>query len=227
MLKKILCSALMIFFVINLKAQDQPKTVLLINFQKDNISWDNNMQSFIESRDISKESMYNRIMAASKIALKDVTKQNDFKINGIDDQISLLSSEFIELKKKQSIDKVSEKTDKNFLQKFVSVFQQSAPKHYMSAKFSEDKLERIKATLQQQNSRYAIILHKYEIQRAICGETQMITHFSVVNQKGEIILGAQQIYYVDIKGTMKTSILNHLIESGFIDTFGIIFDKIK
>lgn len=227
MLKKILCSVLLISFFINVKAQEQSKTVLLINFPKDNISWNKNMQSFIENRDISKESMYNRIAAASRIALKDVTQQYNFNVKGLEDQISLLSSEFTDLVKKQSIDKVSEKKDKKLLQKLTAVFQRSAPKHYMSAKFSEDKLDRIKTTLEQQNSSYAIIVHKYDIQRAICGETQMITHFSVVNKEAEIILGAQQIYYVDIKGSMKTSILNHLIESGFADTFGIIFDKIK
>lgn len=225
MLKRIILAIVVLAISAQAFAQNQ-NAVLLISFQKQNISINGSMKNYAKEHGITEAALHNKIMASALKSFQDVTARNKFEVKGMDDQVSLLSSEFAELVKKDKIDKVSEEQKQNFWQRLLNIFRESQPRDYMSANFSADKIERIKTTLKQQNSKYAIILHKYEIVRKPCGAADMITHYSVVNDAGEIVLGAQQIYHVDIKNSMKKSILDHLIASSFADTFGIVFDKI-
>lgn len=227
MLQKTLLILMFLPLTIGMQAQNNNISVLVVRFAEENIDIDNSTRRFIENKDISEEVFISKIKKIQQKAIEDVITREDYEIKGIQEQVSLVPSEFANLEKQQSIDQISEDIDQPFLQKILGVFSHSNPDWYMSARFSTDKQDRISSTLQQQESKYALFLHKFEIKRSLCGEAQLITHYSLLNDESEIILGGQNIYYADMKNSMNKNIVDHLLEAGFVDTFGIVFDKIK
>ncbi|MGM0612950.1 MAG: hypothetical protein ACQESM_05540 [Bacteroidota bacterium] len=227
MLQKTLLILMFLPLTIGMQAQNNNISVLVVRFAEENIDIDNSTRRFIENKDISEEVFISKIKKIQQKAIEDVIIREDYEIKGIQEQVSLVPSEFANLEKQQSIDQISEDIDQPFLQKILGIFSHSNPDWYMSARFSTDKQDRISSTLQQQESKYALFLHKFEIKRSLCGEAQLITHYSLLNDESEIILGGQNIYYADMKNSMNKNIVDHLLEAGFVDTFGIVFDKIK
>lgn len=227
MLQKTLLILMFLPLTIGIQAQNNNISVLVVRFAEENIDIDNSTRRFIENKDISEEVFISKIKKIQQKAIEDVITREDYEIKGIQEQVSLVPSEFANLEKQQSIDQISEDIDQPFLQKILGIFSHSNPDWYMSARFSTDKQDRISSTLQQQESKYALFLHKFEIKRSLCGEAQLITHYSLLNDESEIILGGQNIYYADMKNSMNKNIVDHLLEAGFVDTFGIVFDKIK
>ena len=213
-------------FTIGMQAQDN-NSMLVVRFADENIEIDNSTSRFLDNKGISTEAFISKIKQIQQKAIEDVMAREDYEIKGMQEQVSLVPSEFADIEKMQGIDKISEEIDQSFFQKLLGVFSPSNPDWYMSARFSADKRDRISTTLQQQEIEYALFLHKYEIKRSLCGEAELITHYSVLNDAGEILLGGQNIYYADMKNSMKKSVVDHLLEAGFVDTFGIILDKLK
>ncbi len=224
---KIFLTTVLSVLVMTVSAQITNKNILFVGFQQENIIIDKSVEQYASSKGISAASVRNQINAAAINQFRQVAGKNKYEALGLDDQISLLSSEFSELTSRDRIDKMQEEEkSKTLPEMFFGLFDRNVPSSYMSAKFSEDKTARIKATLEQQESDYAVILHKYEIKRNIWGHASLSTHFSVVNKDGDIIFGAQHVYHVDMKKSMKKDIFSHLIRSGFMETYGIIFDKL-
>lgn len=226
MLNKILLILMLLPLSIVIQGQDN-NSMLVVRFADENISIDNATERFIDNKDISKDAFVSKIKQAQLKVIEDVASRENYTIKGMNEQVLLIPSEFADLHKKQSIDKVSEDIDKPFLQKLLGIFSPSNPDSYMSARFSSDKKDRISTTMQQQETEYALFLHKYEIERSLCGKAQMKTHYSVLNDEGEVLLAGQNIYRTDMKNSMNKNILGHILESGFDDAFGIIFDKLK
>lgn len=225
-LYRTLLLALFVSLSLSLMSQKDSQSILLISFQDENIHMNGNMESYLDDAGISDKQIKNRVMAAAQQTLQDVSERNGVQVTGLKSQVALLSSEFVKLKKKEAIDKTASDIEHNFFDKLLNIFRKTPPSHYMAAEFSTDKVKRITTSLEQQHSQYAIILHQYEMNRSICGAAEIIIHSSVVNQEGEIVLGAQQIYYTDISKSMKPALVPHIIESGFLDTYQIIFDKL-
>ncbi|MCF8217400.1 MAG: hypothetical protein K9I29_03720 [Bacteroidales bacterium] len=226
MLHKTLLILMLLPFALGMQAQDN-NSMLVVRFAEENIEIDNSTRRFIDNKDISEEVFFSKIKKIQQKAIEDVIAREGYEIKGIKQQVSLLPSEFANLEKQQSIDKLSEDINRSFFQKILNVFNPGNPDWYMSSRFSSDKKDRISTTLQQQDSKYALFLHKFEVKRSLCGEAQLITHFSLLNDESEIVLGGQNIYYADMKNSMNKNVLNHLLETAFIDTFAIIFDKLK
>ncbi|MFO8087467.1 MAG: hypothetical protein R6T91_06635 [Bacteroidales bacterium] len=218
--------ALSVFLSLSLMSQNDGQSVLLISLQKENIHANANMENYLSSVGISDKQIKNRVMAEAQQTLQEVSERNGVQLKSMKDQVALLSSEFVKLQKQDAIDKTPGDREHNFFDKLLNIFRKSPPSHYMSAEFSADKVNRITTNLEQQKSQYAIILHQYEMNRSICGAAELIVHFTVIDREGEIVLGAQQIYYIDISKSMKPALIPHIIESGFSDTYQIIFDKL-
>ncbi|MFW6224085.1 MAG: hypothetical protein ACOC4R_00345 [Bacteroidota bacterium] len=224
---KIFLTTILSVLVMTVSAQIANKNILFVGFQQENIIIDKSVEQYAKSMGITTGSVQNQINAAAINQFRKIAGKNKYNALGLDDQVSLLSSEFSELTSRDRIDLMQEEEKGRTLPEIIfGLFDRNVPASYMSAKFSEDKTSRIKATLARQNSNYAVILHKYEIKRNIWGHASLATHFSVVNQEGKIVFGAQHVYHVDMKRTMKKEIFSHLIRSGFMETYSIIFDKL-
>ncbi|MFO8055102.1 MAG: hypothetical protein R6U19_08095 [Bacteroidales bacterium] len=224
--KKIFLVALFISVLSLGSARESTPKFLLIGLQPENITYNNNMGQFLDQKGLSETAIKNRIVAASQISFEELIQRKNYESRGIEDQASLLPSEFTELHKKERIDKLTKESERSFFNKLLDIFRKSQPKNYMAPTFSEDKKERIKTTLKQQECNYALVLHKYEIKKHFCGSAEMSTHYSIINTKGEVVLGEQQVFYVNITSSMQKGILQHLIQSSFTDTFEIIFNKL-
>ncbi|MFW6019261.1 MAG: hypothetical protein ACOCPM_01645 [Bacteroidales bacterium] len=226
MLHKILLILMFLPFTIGMQAQNN-NSLLVVRFADENIEIDNTTRRYLDNKGISSEAFVPEIKKIQEKALEDVMTREEYEIKGIQEQVSLVPSEFANLEKKQSINKLSEDLDQPFVQRLLGVFSPGNPDWYMSASFSTDKRDRISTTLQQQGMEYVLFLHKFEIKRSLCGEAELITHYSVLNNEGDVLLGGQNIYSADMKNSMKKSVVGHILEAAFIDTFGIIFDELK
>lgn len=228
MKKKILLVLVFFSFGFLLTAQEDKEKVMLVNFQKSNIHINNSMKNLANEKGLTKKTIKERSTEAASSAFGSIARKNNFEVLRMNDQVALSSAEFSELTEKERIDKLSEEEEeKSFLEWLKGIFISGPEDDYMAASFSSDKLDRIKTTLKQKNADYVMILHKYELNRKLFGDGEFIVHYTVLNHKGEILLGEQRAYKAELEKSMKKNIFPYMIQSSFLEVFGIAFDKLS
>lgn len=221
----------LVLFILALSFQGVPaasgSSILFLSFPEENIEVNRFMDHFLEHRNLSYEDFSRRVMVSAAQSFREAAQRNNFTARGINDQVTLVASEFSDLKKTDKVNRLIVKDRPPFYRRLLRIFRQRTPSKYMAPVFSPDKTARIKSAMSSQESRYTIVFHKLEMIRTPCGGAQMRTHYSVLDHQGNVVLGKQHIFHTTLKMSMNSNVFYHLITTGFEDLFSVTFNMLS